>query len=51
MYNIDRSQECVGINKAIPDEGQTASHDVADSNVITSTLPRTYAEAVRTNVK
>ena len=51
MYNIERSQECVGINKAIPDEGRTACSDVADSNVVTSPQPRTYAEAVRTNVR
>ena len=50
MYNIARSQECVGINKALPDEGLTASSAVADSDVAKSPKPRTYAEAVGTKV-
>ena len=40
----------VGINKILPDEGLMASSDVEYSDVVTSIKPRTYAEAVRTNV-
>ena len=40
----------VGINKALPDEGLTASSAVADSDVAESPKPRTYAEAVGTKV-
>ena len=51
MYNIERSQECVGINKAFPDGGQMDPSYVDDSQIATYAKPRTYAEAVRNNVQ
>jgi len=39
----------VGIDKAFPDEGLTASSDGANSDVVTNPKSPTYAEAVRTN--
>ena len=51
MYNIERSQECVGINKVFPDGGQMDPPYVDGSRIATYEKPRTYAEAVRNNVK
>ena len=47
MYSSERSYECVGINNPIPDGGLTKSSDVADSDLVMSPKPLTYAEAVR----
>ena len=51
MYNIERSQECVGINRAFSDGGLIGSSYVDDPQIATYTKPRTYADAVRNNVK
>jgi hypothetical protein len=63
MYNIERSQECVGINKALQDGGlrdssyvdeprvAKASSCADEPRVATCKKPLTYAEAVSNNVE